>query len=230
LICQPSVPFARLIGAMSCLSFFEFRFSIFVFCFQQRRIAMKHHIAKASLCTVLSLALILAGCSTSWINTALADLPVIAQVALNIASIVSAADGSQISPAAAAQVQSIANQVKSDLTLVQSLITSYQSATAAERPGVVQKINAALSDVQTNLNAILTAVHVDNAALQATIVAAVGVAVSTVASIESLLPSSAAQAAVAKMPSATKPPSAKQLKKRFNAIFLANGFPQAEVR
>jgi hypothetical protein len=191
---------------------------------------MKHHIAKASLCTVLSLALILAGCSASWISAALADLPVITQVALNIASIVAAADGGQVSPAAAAQVQSIANQVKSDLTLVQNLITSYQSATAAERPSILQKIGAALSDVQTDLSAILTAVHVDNAALQATIVAAVGVAVSTIASIDSLLPSSATQTAAPKMTSATKPPSARQLKKQFNAIFLANGFPQAQLK
>jgi hypothetical protein len=189
---------------------------------------MKHRIAKASVCTILSLALILAGCSVSWISTALADLPVITQVALNIASIVSAADGSQVSPAVATQVQSISNQVKSDLTLVQSLITSYQSATAAEQPGIVQKISAALSDVQSNLNAILTAVHVNDAALQATIVAAVGVAITTVASIVSLLPASApASAASTKAPSATKPPSAKQLKREFNAIFLANGFPQA---
>lgn len=190
---------------------------------------MKHRIAKASLCNVLSLALILAGCSTSWISAVLADLPVITQVALNIASIVAAADGSQVNRAAAAQVQSIANQVKSDLTLVQNLITSYQSATAAERPSIVQKIDAALSDAQSNLNAILTAVHVDNAALQATIVAAVGVAVSTVASIKSLLPASAS-AATARASNPVKPPSAKQLKKQFNAIFLANGFPQAQLK
>ncbi|MFZ0640648.1 MAG: hypothetical protein WA020_08395 [Candidatus Acidiferrales bacterium] len=188
---------------------------------------MNHRIAKASVCTILSLALILAGCSVSWINTALADLPVITQVALNIASIVSAADGSQVSPAVATQVQSISNQVKSDLTLVQSLITSYQSATAAEQPGIVQKISAALSDVQTNLTAILTAVHVNDAALQATIVAAVGVAVTTVASIASLLP---AAPGTVRANRAVKPPSASQLKKQFNAIFLANGFPQARIR
>ncbi len=191
---------------------------------------MNHRIAKASLCAILSAALILAGCSTSWINAALADLPVITQAALNIASIVAAVDGSQVTPATVAQVQSIANQVKSDLTLVQNLVASYQSATAAQKPAVVQKINAALSDVQANLNAILTAAHVDNTALQATIVAAVGVAVSTVASIESLLPSPAVQTATVKAAAASKPPSAKQLKKQFNAIFLANGFPQAQLK
>jgi hypothetical protein len=205
---------------------------------------MNHRIAKASLCTLLSLALILAACSTSWISTALADLPVITQVALNIAGIVAAAQGKgQASPAVTGEVQSIANQVQSDLTLVQSLITSYQSASAAAKPGIVQKISAALADVQSNLNAILTAVHVNDAALQATIAAAVGVAVSTVASIAALLPASAASASTASAASASaasarvtkstpalKPPSASQLKHEFNAIFASNGFPQMQVK
>lgn len=198
---------------------------------------MKHPIAKASVCTILSLALVVAGCSTSWINTALADLPVITEVALNIASLVAGAqsansNGASSANSVATEVQNIAAQVKSDLTLVQSLITSYQSATPAQKPVLVQKISAALADVQTNLNAILTAVHVKDAALQATITAAVGVAVTTIVSIESLLP----QPAPAPTPGtvrashAVKPASASQLKKQFNAIFVANGFPQAEVK
>lgn len=203
---------------------------------------MTHRIAKASVCITLVAALILAGCSTSWINTALADLPIIAQVALNIASLVAAAQNadpngaSGANPAAAAEIQTIANQVKSDLTLVQSLISSYQNATAAQRPVLVQKISAALADVQTNLNSILSAAHVKDAALQATIVAAVGVAATTVASIVSVLPqsspasASAGQSASAKPRAAAKPPSASQLKKQFNAIFAANGFPKAELK
>ena len=189
---------------------------------------MKHRIAKASLCAILSLSLVLAGCSTSWISTVLADLPVITQVALNIASIVAAAQGKgQTSPTVTSEVQSIANQVQSDLTLIQSLIANYKSATAAQQPGIVQRISAALGDVQTNLNAILTAVHVNDAALQATITAAVGVAVTTVAAIASLLP---AVPGAVRASNPVKAPSAPELKKQFNAIFAANGFPQAEIK
>lgn len=203
---------------------------------------MNHRIARASVCVTLAAALILAGCSTSWINAALADLPVITQVALNIASLVAAAQNgdpngaSGANSAATAEVQTIANQVKSDLTLVQSLISSYQNATAAQKPALVQKISAALADVQTNLNAILSVVHVKDAALQATIAAAVGVAATTIASIVSLLPqpapghASAKRAASPKSRAAVKPPSASQLKKQFNAIFASNGFPQAELK
>ncbi len=198
---------------------------------------MNHRIAKASLCTILCAVLILAGCSTSWINAALADLPVITEVAVNIANLVAAGQSdnpnatSAANSAAAAEVQTIANQVKSDLTLVQSLVTSYQSAAAAQKPAVVQKISAALADVQTNLNSILAAVHVKDAALQATITAAVGVAVTTIVSIESLLPQPAPTSASAvRVSAAVKPPSASQLKKQFNAIFAANGFPQVRLK
>ncbi len=199
---------------------------------------MNHRIAKASLCTILCAVLILAGCSTSWINAALADLPVITEVAVNIANLVAAGQSggpngvsTGANSAAAAEVQTIANQVKSDLTLVQSLVTSYQSAAAAQKPAVVQKISAALADVQTNLNSILAAVHVKDAALQATITAAVGVAVTTIVSIESLLPQPAPTSASAvRVSAAVKPPSASQLKKQFNAIFAANGFPQVRLK
>lgn len=195
---------------------------------------MKHRIAKASLCTILCSALILAGCSTSWINAALADLPVITEVAVNIASLVAADPNgtSGANSAVANEVQTIANQVKSDLTLVQSLISSYQSAPAPQKLAVVQKISAGLADVQTNLNAILTAAHVKDAALQATITAAVGVAVTAIASIESLLPQSAPASAsgAVRASAAVKPPSASQLIKQFNAIFAANGFPQIQLK
>lgn len=194
---------------------------------------MKYRIAKASVAAVLSLALILAGCSTSWINAALADLPVITQVALNIVSIVAAAQkaepngSSGANSAAVAEVQDIAAQVKSDLTLVQSLINEYQSAAAAQKPALVQKISVVLAAVQANLSAILAAVHIKDPALQTTISSAVGLAVATVASIASLLP---APTGTVRASNAVKPPSARQLKKQFNAIFASHGFPQAQLK
>ena len=187
-----------------------------------------NRIARASLCFVISAALVLAGCSTSWIKTALADLPVITQVALNIASIVAAAQGKgQAGAAVTTQIQNISSQVKSDLTLVQNLIDTYQSAPAASRATLLTQISTSLADAQTNLKSILTAVHVDNAALQATIVAAVGVAVTTLVSIESLIP---APKGTVNASAPIKPPSSSQLKREFNAIFVANGFPQAQVK
>jgi len=198
---------------------------------------MKTRFAKTSAALALSAALAFAGCSTSWIKIALADLPVITQVALNIAGIVAAAQGKgQTGAATATQIQNIANQVQSDLTLTQNLINTYQSAPAAGRAGVLAQISTALADAQSNLKSILVAVHVQNAALQSTIAAAVGIAVSTLASIETLIPqpAPAPNAAAAKSPgvapAAVPPPSASQLKREFNAIFAANGFPQFQVK
>ena len=209
-----------------------------------------NRIAKASLSITLAAALALAGCSSSWIKVALADLPVITQVALNIAGIVAAAQNKGHAGAAAnTQVQFVANQVQSDLTLVENLITAYQSAPAASRAGIIGQISTALADAQSNLKSILTAVHVDNAALQSTITAAVAIAVSTLASIQSLVPQSLPSPAPApasasnvsthpsvsaksvSVPRAAVPPlSAKELRAEFNRIFVSNGFPQAQLK
>ena len=198
-----------------------------------------NRIAKASLSITLAAALFLAGCSASWIKVALADLPIITQVALNIAGIVAAAQSKgQTTAAANTQIQFVANQVQSDLTLVENLITTYQSAPASSRAGIVGQISTALADAQSNLKYILAAVHVDNAALQSTITAAVAIAVSTLASIQSLVPqktpapaSTSASAKSAKAAHANVPPPfASQLKREFNSIFVSNGFPQLSVK
>jgi len=207
-----------------------------------------NRIAKASLSITLAAALFVAGCSTSWIKVALADLPVITQVALNIAGIVAAAQGKgQATAAANTQIQFVANQVQSDLTLVENLVNTYQSAPAASRAGIVGQISTALADAQSNLKSILTAVHVDNAALQSTITAAVAIAVSTLVSIQSLIPqtpptpassasanTSANGPASARAASAVRasvpPPSAKELRSEFNRVFAANGFPNLQFQ
>jgi hypothetical protein len=207
-----------------------------------------NRIAKASLSITLAAALFFAGCSTSWIKVVLADLPVITQVALNIASIVAAAQGKgQATAAANTQIQFVANQVQSDLTLVENLINTYQSAPAASRASIVGQISTALADAQSNLKSILTAVHVDNVALQSTITAAVAIAVSTLVSIQSLIPqtpptpaSSASANTSANGPASTKaasavrasvpPPSAKELRSEFNRVFVSNGFPSLQFK
>ena len=48
----------------------------------------KNSMSRIVLAAVLSLALVATGCSAQWISVALADLPVLTQMALNIASLV----------------------------------------------------------------------------------------------------------------------------------------------
>lgn len=50
---------------------------------------MKHSNSKTILALVLAISLAATGCSAQWINVALQDLPVLTQMALNIATLVS---------------------------------------------------------------------------------------------------------------------------------------------
>ncbi len=50
-------------------------------------------ITRIALAFVLSISLIATGCSAQWVSVALADLPVLTQMALNLAALVDAAIG-----------------------------------------------------------------------------------------------------------------------------------------
>jgi len=181
------------------------------------------HASKIALVFILAVSLTTMGCSTSWINTALQDLPVLVQIATSILQIVSAAQGNgTLDPATATSITTISNQVKSDLTLIQSLVTQYQ---ASPSPTLLGQIDSALTAVQGNLNAILTAFHVSNSALQTTITTSIGLALTVVVAIQSLVPlppSPAPAARVARVP--IKPMGAAQIKSTYNGILAQHGF------
>jgi hypothetical protein len=67
---------------------------------------------------VLAIAVATTGCSSQWINIALQDLPVLTQMSLNIATLVSTlASGNQASAADLAVIQNISAQASRDLNL-----------------------------------------------------------------------------------------------------------------
>jgi hypothetical protein len=71
---------------------------------------------------VLSISLIATGCSAQWMGVALADLPVLIQMALNISTIVTTLQsGQQVSAAEAAAIQNISAQASKDLNLLATL-------------------------------------------------------------------------------------------------------------
>jgi hypothetical protein len=77
--------------------------------------------SKAFLALVLAIAIAATGCSAQWVNIALQDLPVLTQMALNIATLVSAlASGQQASTADIAVIQNISAQASRDLNLLQT--------------------------------------------------------------------------------------------------------------
>src|ERR1017187_2059028 len=113
---------------------------------------------KAMLAGVLCVSLIATGCTAQWISVALADLPVLTQMALNITSlVVSLRSARQISPADAAAIQNISTEASKDLNLLQSLYNQYKASPDA---GTLQKIQSTMAEINQNLPALLAAVHI----------------------------------------------------------------------
>jgi len=180
------------------------------------------------LAVALSLCLVVSGCTTSWITTAINDIPVVVQIVTSILQIVAAASGKGADPTMIAQVGNIGQQAQSDLQLLNSLVSQYQSASAAAKPGLLNQIDAALTTAQGNLNQILVAFHVNDPALQATIAGSVGLALSALLEIQSLIPPApnAPATRMAISAKALKPRTAKQLKDEANFIFQSHGYSQ----
>lgn len=144
--------------------------------------------SKPIVALVLAIAIVTAGCSAQWISVALEDLPVLTQMALNIATLVSAvASGQQASSADVAVIQNISAQASRDLNLLQGLYNEYKANPNAT---TLQKIESVIADLNQNLPAVLQSAHVSNATLSARITAAVNLILTTVNSFASLMPQS----------------------------------------
>lgn len=168
--------------------------------------------SKILLALALAIALAATGCSAQWINTALQDLPVLTQMALNIATLVTTlAAGQQASAADTAVIQNISAQASRDLNLLQTLYNEYK---ATPNTNTLQKIQRAISDLNQNLPTMLQSAHISNAALSARIAAAVNLILTTVNSFATLMPQPAPATSRKASPPALL--HAKDLKKQWN--------------
>ena len=168
---------------------------------------------KCVLAVGLMVALITTGCSAQWISVALADLPVLAQMALNIASLVTALQsGQQMNPAEAAAIQNVSAEAGRDLSLLQSLYDQYKANPDA---GTLQKIQDEIGAINQNLPALLQTARISNPALSGRVTAAVNLILATVDSFAALIPQSAAAARRAERRQVSIP-SAKELKRQWN--------------
>jgi len=142
--------------------------------------------AKSVLALVLAITIAATGCSAQWITVALQDLPVLTQMALNIATLVSAlASGQQASTADVAVIQNISAQASRDLNLLQTLYNDYKAHPSTT---TLQNIENAIADLNQNLPALLQSAHISNPTLSARIAAAVNLILTTVNSFASLMP------------------------------------------
>jgi hypothetical protein len=128
------------------------------------------------------------GCNASqWLANLQKYLPILLQVALNIAQVIGfATSEGKIAAALSLEMQKIAKEVSDDLVLLQSLVAQYNAA--PDKTALYDKIQVTLGIVQTNLQAILTSFHVNDKALQTLVSTAVGAAVATVMAILALMP------------------------------------------
>jgi len=174
----------------------------------------------------LSAAMVVTACNTSWISTALADLPVLVQIAENIAAIVAAAQGQAGNPQVAAQIQAVADTAKTGLQTIQALVNSYNAAPSAQKATILGRIDTGLTAVQANLQQILSSARLLNPQLQATITGIVTLAEGTLLAIQTLVPAAKAGPKAAQL----QPPSPAALKASYNAIVLQGGLARYEIR
>lgn len=178
---------------------------------------MKTTTMKGVLVVALAVSLVSTGCSAQWISVALADLPVLVQMALNIATFAETAQGKVISATDEAAIQSISGEASKDLNLLQSLYNEYK---ASPSDAGLQKINAAIAVIQQNLPALLQASHISDAALAARVSAGVNLILTTVASFAASMPQSSQPVASvnvhAQLLRPVPVPTAAELKKTWN--------------
>ena len=172
---------------------------------------------------VLCLSITLAACSTAWIAEAEQIVATLIPASANIIALVAALQGKGVS---AGDLRTVQNE-GADLQLVQSLITAYQKADAAAKPGILSQIQVAIGTVQASLQGILPALHIQDTATQTKITAVVGVLLSEVQSLAAIVPlvsantpTLAAKGAV-RMGQAQTPLTAREFVSSFNATLTA---------
>jgi hypothetical protein len=149
--------------------------------------------SRTVLAILLSISLIATGCSTQWISIALADLPALTQMALNLGTIITTLEsGQQINPTEAAAIQNISAQASKDLNLLATLYNQYKANPSAS---VLQKIQSAIADINQSLPALLQAAHISDPVLSVRVTAGVNLILTTVASFATLIPQTAASSA-----------------------------------
>jgi len=186
-------------------------------------------IGAAMVALVLALTIALAGCSTAWIQEAEEIVAALIPAAGNIVALVAAVQGKGISANDMQMIQNAGSQAGADLQLVQSLITAYEKADAATQPGILNQIESAISATQANLQGLLPALHIQDAATQAKVTAVIGIVLSEVESLAAVVPlvkntsSAAAKAAGAGHPSGPvrAPLSASEFVNSYNATMTA---------
>jgi hypothetical protein len=188
-----------------------------------------NRLGRAGLGLVLCVSITLAGCSTSWIAEAEQIVAALIPAAANIIALVAALEGKSVSAADLQTIQNAGTQAGADLQLIQSLITAYQTADATAKPGILNQIQTAINAVEANLQGLLPALHIKDAATQTKITAVIGIVLSEVQSLAAIVPLVSANGAAptlaakdaARMGHPQIPLTASEFVKSYNATLTA---------
>jgi hypothetical protein len=149
---------------------------------------MKNKWMGAVIAVVLCMTIALEGCSTAWIGEAEEIVAALIPAAGNIVALVAAVQGKGVSANDMQMIQNAGTQAGADLQLIQSLIATYEKADAAAQPGILNQIESAIAAVEANLQGLLPALHIQDAATQAKVTAVIGIVLSEVESLAAVLP------------------------------------------
>ena len=176
---------------------------------------------------VLCMTITLAACSTAWIAEAEQVVAVLIPAATNIVTLVAALQGKSVSAGDLKTIQAAGAQAGADLQLIQALIAAYQTADATAKPGLLNQIQTAIGAVQTNLQGLLPALHIQDTATQTKITAVVGIVLAEVQALAAIVPlvnPNASPAMMARAAAQTKkqaPLTASEFVKSYNATLTA---------
>lgn len=135
---------------------------------------------------ILDLCILLAGCG-DWESQASSIIGLLGP-AITAALEILVAFGLGISPTVLTAFNSWETAAQEALTTIKTLIVEYKAAAAADQPGILGEIQAALATVSGNLGTLLGQLHITDSAVQAKIAAVFGAIVSMLAAVLNLIP------------------------------------------
>lgn len=183
----------------------------------------RHFVGRVGVAVILIVSLILSGCSTDWIGEAEQIVTALIPAASNIVALVAALQGKSVSTTDMATIQNVGAQAGADLQLIESLIAAYEKADDAAKPGILNQIQSAIGAVEGNLQGLMPALHIKDAATQAKVTAVVGLVLAEVESLAAVVPLVQGQgrAAALRAHSVMVPLSANEFVKSYNATMTA---------
>ena len=201
----------------------------------QRREFLKLTGTGAAVAVISPAVLTTTGCSTSWIDTVIADIPVVINIANSVVAVIAEATGNGTLPASvAAALTSAINVAIASLNAFQDAANAYN---ANKSSGNLAALIAALTKAQGDIQGVIAALPSGTVSptVLAVIVAALGTAILTLSSIQALIPGAAPSGVTAKAMAAAvsgkvSAPNAETIKFSYNAVLAFHGYGHLQLR